>query len=103
MEALDEVLTDREELYQNRPPEVLRVPILVQQSYIKYSIPTELYFETEVKGLKGGRAGGPLVMHAEDLKGWLRESPRKKEPVRRRWEVLVRLVQRMFGYGDPPA
>ena len=64
MEALDEVLTDREELYQNRPPEVLRVPIFVWQSDIDDGIPTESEVYTAVKGLKGSRLGGPSGMHA---------------------------------------
>ena len=36
------------------------------------------------------------------MKGWLREVKRKKEPVRIRWEILVRLVKWTFRYGTPP-
>ena len=41
LETLDELSTDREELYRCRPPEVLTVPILVRQSDINNCIPTE--------------------------------------------------------------
>ena len=40
-EALDEVTSGTAELYRCRPPEGLRVPLLVQKSDIKYGIPTE--------------------------------------------------------------
>ena len=55
-----------------------------------------------VWGLKGGRSGGASGMSAEDLKGWMREETRTKAPVRRSWELLVRLVQRKLGEGNPP-
>ena len=33
----------------------------------------------------------------KDLKGWLQEYNRKKDPVRRQWELLVRLIHLAFG------
>ena len=42
-------------------------------------------------------------MRAEDLKGWLREATRKKFPVRRQWELVVRLVHLTFEDRTPPA
>ena len=45
-----------------------------------------------VRGLKGGRAGVQLGMHADYLKGWLREAKREREPDRRRWELVARKV-----------
>ena len=54
-----------------------------------------------VRVMKGGRAGDPPVMRAEDLNVWLWESTRKKELVRRSWELLVRLVQQTFGDRNP--
>ena len=41
-------------------------------------------------------------MQAEDLKGWLRKATHTKAPESRRWEILVRLVRRTFGDGNPP-
>ena len=41
-------------------------------------------------------------MRAKDLKFWLREATRAKAPVWRRWELLVRLLHRMFEDGTPP-
>ena len=55
-----------------------------------------------VRGVKGGREGGPLVMRTEDLKVWLQETMRKKEPVKRRWELLVILVHQTFEDMNPP-
>ena len=40
-EALDEVSKERAELYMWRPPEGLRVPLLVRKSDIEYGISTE--------------------------------------------------------------
>ena len=56
-EAIYEVSMYRAELYRCRPPEGLRVPILVRQLVIEDGIPTESEVETEVQGLKGVRAG----------------------------------------------
>ena len=56
-----------------------------------------------VRVMKGGRAGDPPVMRAEDLNVWLWESTRKKELVRRRWDIVVILVQRTLGDRTPPS
>ena len=42
-------------------------------------------------------------MRSEDLKGWLGEATQNKEPMRKWWIILVRLVQRMLRDGIPPA
>ena len=55
-----------------------------------------------VRFLKGGRAGGSYGIREEDLKGWLQEALREKKPVRRRWQLLVRLTQNTFKYGVVP-
>ena len=39
-------------------------------------------------------------MYAEDLKEWPREDMQEKKPVQRRWHLLVRLIQRAFGYSN---
>ena len=83
---------ERVELYRCRPPEGLQVPLLVQKSDIEDDIPTEAEVASAVRILNGGRSGGPSGMRTENLKGWLQETTRKKEPVRRRWELLVRLL-----------
>ena len=57
----------------------------------------------EVQGMKVGKARVLLGMRTEDLKGWLRESIRNKDPVRRRWELVVRLDNIKFGDGTLPA
>ena len=66
-----------------RPPEGLRVPLLVRQSDIKYGIPTEAEVAEAVRGMNVGRGGVPLGMRTEDLRRWLGEETCKKEPVRR--------------------
>ena len=52
-----------------------------------------------MRGLKVGIAGGLLVMRAEDLKEWLRESKHNKYPVRRIWELFVRIIHLEFEGG----
>ena len=101
MEALYQVSTEREELYICRLMEGLRVPLLVQPVYIEDGVPTESDIAVKVRVLKGGRSGGLPGMSAEDLKGWLREATQKNYPVRRQWELVVRIVQRKFGDGTP--
>ena len=87
---------ERAKLYKCRPPEGLKSPLLVRQVDIEDGIPTEAGVAKAVRGMKGGRAGVPSGMHTEDLKGWLREATCMKSPVRRRWELLVRLLHQMF-------
>ena len=48
-------------------------------------------------GLKVGRAGGPLVRRAKELKGWRQEYKREKDPEGRSWEPMVILVQVCLG------
>ena len=52
-----------------------------------------------VKGLKGGRVGGPSGRRSEDLKVWLWEALREKNTVRRQCRMLVNLIQRTFKDG----
>ena len=60
------MLTERAELYKCRPPEVLRFPLLVCQSYIEDGIPTGAEVTAAVRGLNGDRARGPSGMQVED-------------------------------------
>ena len=76
--------TERAELYKCRPPEGIRVSLLVHQSYIEYGIPTEAEVASTVRLMKVGRAGGASGMCAEYLKGCLWEKIRNNKPVRRR-------------------
>ena len=41
-------------------------------------------------------------MRAEDINEWLREVSTEKNPVRRWWQQLVRLIQRTFEDGGVP-
>ena len=41
-------------------------------------------------------------MHAEDMKGWLREAKHKKYLEGIRWGIVLRLVQVTFGEGGVP-
>ena len=102
MEALDKVTVERVEIYRCSPPKSLRVPLLVRKAKIEDGIPMESEVAEEVRGLKGCRAGGPSGMRAEDLKEWLREATCKKDPVRRTWDLLERLLHQAFGDGTLP-
>ena len=79
-EGQEPVSEDRVELYRCRPPERLRVPILVQLSAVNNDIIAEAEIDMTLQGLKGGRAGGPSGMRVEDLKGWCREAKCEKDP-----------------------
>ena len=87
---------ERADLYRCRQPEGLQVPIMVMPSEVEDGVPEESDITQVVRGLKGGRLGGLLGMQAEDIKGWLREASWEKNPVKRRWRLLVRLIQRTF-------
>ena len=41
-------------------------------------------------------------MWTEDLQGWLWETLQEKNLVRRRWKLVLRLIQRMFEDGVVP-
>ena len=71
LEALNEVSIEWSELYRCRPPEGLKVPILVRQADIEDGITTEAEMETSVKWLKRVRAGVPLGICADELKEWI--------------------------------
>ena len=72
---------------------------MVQPVAVNDELPTEVEVKLAVRALKGGRAGGPSGMRAEDLKGWSKEDKWEKETEGRRWDLVVRLVQVMFRYG----
>ena len=95
-ERLDQELAVMAELYRCRSPERLKVPILVHQTEVDDEVPTEAEVNLEVGGIKAVRAGVLSGMRAEDLKRWCRESKQEMEPVGRRWDPVVRLVQVMF-------
>ena len=101
-EHLDHIATERAELYRCRPPEGLRLPILVTPAALDKIIPEEAEIEKLVRGLKRGRADGPSGMGAEDIKWWLQEALQEKNLVRRQFQLLVRLIQRMFEDGVVP-
>ena len=88
LEDIKEVTMERAELYMCRPPEGLKVPILVRNTDIKDGIPMEAEVAEAVWGLKGSRAEGPPGISAEDLRGWLREATRTKALVEKRVVTL---------------
>ena len=65
---------------------------MVTPEEVEDGVPEEAEIAQAVRGIKGGRAGGMLGMRTEDLKGWFQESSRDKNPVNRRWRLLVRLI-----------
>ena len=101
-EGLDQDSAVMAELYRCRTPARLKVPILVHPEEVNDELPTEAEVNLAVQGLKAGKVGGPSGMRAEDLKGWHKEAKWEKDPVGRRWELVVRLVQVMFRDGKVP-
>ena len=65
-EAMYQVTTERADLYRCRPPEGLRVTLLVQPVEVGDVIPLEVEIDLEVRGLKGGISGG-VVRHARGI------------------------------------
>ena len=57
-EHMDSISTKREELYRCRPPEGLRVHILVTPAVVEDGIPGEEEVSQAMRNLKRGRAGG---------------------------------------------
>ena len=80
-EGLDWITIYRSELYRCRPPEWLRVTILVTLAAVDNRIPSKVEIEQSVRDFKKGGAGGPSV---DNLKWGLWEATREKKPVRRR-------------------
>ena len=93
---------EKADLYICRPLEGLRVILLVQPAEFYNGAPPESYIEAAVQGLKGGRAGIPSGMRMEDFKVWIRDAKREKYPMRRSWELAVRIAQLEFGDGIVP-
>ena len=56
-EVLDQMSTERVELYRRMSPEGLQVPLLVLQAEVDYSTPSKEEIEVAVKFLKGDRMG----------------------------------------------
>ena len=101
-EGLVQVSIDRAEIYRCRPPEELRVPLLVQPAAVNDDTPAEADIYMAVRRLKIGKEGGASGTRAENLKEWLREAKREKDPERRSWELVVRLLQVAFRDGNVP-
>ena len=99
---MDSIATERVEIYRCRPPEGLRVTILVLPAAVEDRIPGEEEMAQAVRILKRCRSGGPSGMRAEDPKEWLGEAPRETNPVTHQWRLLVRLIQKTFEDGAVP-
>ena len=61
-EELDKVTVQREELYRSRPPDGLKLPLLVHKVDIEDDIPTDEEVVETVQGLNGVRAGAQSGM-----------------------------------------
>ena len=95
-EGLERESMVRDELYRCRPPERLKVPILVQPTEVNDEVPKEAEVDMKVQGMRVGRAGYPSGMRVDYLKGWRKEAKLEKEQIGRRWYLVVWLVQVMF-------
>ena len=98
-EHLDQIATERAEMYRCRPHEGVRVTILVMPAEVEYGVPEEAEVAQAVQGLKGGIEVVLSGMRVEYLKRWFQEASREKNPVKHWWRLLVRLIQRKFEDG----
>ena len=73
-EHLDSVATKRAEIYRCRPPEGIRVPILIMTAAVEDGIPGGEEVEQAVRNLKRVISGGLSGMRTKDLNGWLRDT-----------------------------
>ena len=70
--------------------------LLVHLAAIKNDIPNKYNIAVEVQGIQTGKEGGLLGIQAENLKIWLREATREKNPIRIRWEVVISMIHPKF-------
>ena len=98
-EHLNRIAMERADIYRCIPPEGLRVSIIMMPAAVDDGLLEEANIDQSVRGLKGGRAGSLSGIQAYDLKRWLRETSLEKNPVRRQWWLLVKLIQRMLEDG----
>ena len=90
------MMSDRVALYRHVPPPVRTIPVEVTPFLVEDSIPEEAEVAESVKRLWLNHSGVPLVMRAENLRKWLREAMREKEPDSTNWDKVVTLVQVEF-------
>ena len=69
--TLKRVTAERVTLYSRIPPSGDNMPVTIEPFVVEDGVPTEAEIEWAVKRLLNNRAGGPLRMRVEDLKGWL--------------------------------
>ena len=65
-EGLDQESAVWDELYRCWTMAIIKVPILVQTTEVRYEVPTEAEFDQVVRGMRTGRAGSPPDMRVED-------------------------------------
>ena len=65
-------------------------------------IPPEVEIEKLVRDLNMGREGGPYGKRRRGSKGVVEGGHAGENPVRRRWQILMLLIQRAFGDGTLP-
>ena len=110
--TLKRVTAERIALYSRVPPPGDSIPITIEPFAVEDGVPEEGEIEWAVKRLRNNRAGGPLRMRAEDLKGWIaaarrgekeREAATKDGGSRKddsegaeNWAWVVELIQTAF-------
>ena len=70
--------------------------LLVHLTSINYDPPSEGGIAAAVQGIHTGRVGEPLIIRAEHLNTWLRESTQERYHIRTRWEVVGIMTELAF-------
>ena len=98
-EGMEQNSTLQEDIYRRRPPEGEPIPILVQTVIISDGPPEGEEISVAVWKLQVGYSGGPWSMKSENLKTWLQEATREKDPDTEKWDKLVSIMQVAFRDG----
>ena len=77
--TLKRVTAEQTTLYSQVPPLGDTIPVTIEPFAVEDGVPSEAEVEWAVKRLRNNRAGGPLRMRAEDLKGWLAAARREEK------------------------
>ena len=92
-EGLEHTSTLGEDIYRRRPQEGEPIPILLQPVSIADGPLEGEDILFSVHKLRTGWAVGPSIIKAKQLKTWLREATREKDPNTEKWDKLVSITK----------
>ena len=88
-QALQQVTDERILLYTREDPTEAPLPVMVAPFDVNDDVPTEAEIAAAVDRLRNGKAPGPSKIRAEQLKRWLEDAYREKNPDPTNWNRVV--------------